>query len=193
MSDGGIFRRSPILGSCTGQRKAPPKMGKVSETYKARDVEEIVDIYLYRPWGYALAVGAHKLKMTPNQISIIGMGVGIISGLLFIPQDPWVNAAGVFMWMLGQALDGADGQLARLANMKSRLGRMLDGISRREYRARRTFSQSDREIAEAGERASSSVPFSLGSRATRAARELTETDAGETSRPPSQETESEQK
>ena len=62
-------------------------MGKVSETYKARDVEEIVDIYLYRPWGYALAVGAHKLKMTPNQISIIGMGVGIISGLLFIPQE----------------------------------------------------------------------------------------------------------
>ena len=104
-------------------------MGKVSETYKARDVEEIVDIYLYRPWGYALAVGAHKLRMTPNQISIIGMLVGIISGLLFIPESRWVNAAGIFMWMLGQALDGADGQLARMANLRSRLGRMLDGIS----------------------------------------------------------------
>ncbi|TDI75372.1 MAG: CDP-alcohol phosphatidyltransferase family protein [Bacteroidetes bacterium] len=104
-------------------------MGKVSETYKARDVEEIVDIYLYRPWGYALAVGAHKLRMTPNQISIIGMMVGVVSGLLFIPLNPWINVIGIFMWMLGQALDGADGQLARMANMKSRLGRMLDGIS----------------------------------------------------------------
>jgi CDP-alcohol phosphatidyltransferase len=104
-------------------------MGKVSETYKARDVEEVIDIYLYRPWGYALAVGAHKLSMTPNQISIIGMMVGIAAGLLFIPLDPWINAIGVFMWMLGQALDGADGQLARMANLKSRLGRMLDGIS----------------------------------------------------------------
>jgi len=104
-------------------------MGKISDTYKAADVEEIIDIYLYRPWGYALAVGAHRLKMTPNQISIIGMVVGIASGLMFISLDPWINAIGIFLWMLGQALDGADGQLARLANMRSRLGRMLDGIS----------------------------------------------------------------
>jgi hypothetical protein len=106
-----------------------PVMGKISDTYKAADVEEIVDIYLYRPWGYALAVGAHKLKMTPNQISIIGMMVGIASGILFISLNPWINAIGIFLWMLGQALDGADGQLARMANMRSRLGRMLDGIS----------------------------------------------------------------
>lgn len=104
-------------------------MGKISDTYKARDVEEVIDIYWYRPWGYALAVGAHKLKMTPNQISVIGMIVGIVSGLMFIPQNPWLNAIGIFLWMLGQALDGADGQLARMANMSSRLGRMLDGIS----------------------------------------------------------------
>ncbi len=104
-------------------------MGKISDTYKAADVEEIVDIYLYRPWGYALAVGAHKFKMTPNQISIIGMMVGIASGILFISLNPWINAIGVFLWMFGQALDGADGQLARMANMRSRLGRMLDGIA----------------------------------------------------------------
>lgn len=104
-------------------------MGKISDTYKAADVEEIVDIYLYRPWGYALAVGAQKINMTPNQISIVGMVVGIASGLLFITLNPWINAVGIFLWMLGQALDGADGQLARMADMRSRLGRMLDGIS----------------------------------------------------------------
>jgi len=104
-------------------------MGKVESTYKARDVEEIIDIHFYRPWGYALAVGAHRLGMTPNQISVFGMFVGIASGHLFYYVSPWINAIGVFLWMLGQALDGADGQLARMTNTRSRLGRMLDGIS----------------------------------------------------------------
>ncbi len=104
-------------------------MGKVESTYKARDVEEIIDIHFYRPWGYALAVGARRLGMTPNQISVFGMFVGIASGHMFYYASPWLNALGVFLWMLGQALDGADGQLARMTNMRSRLGRMLDGIS----------------------------------------------------------------
>ena len=94
-------------------------MSKIESTYKAKDVEEIIDIHFYRPWGYALAVGAHRLGMTPNQISVIGMGVGVLSGHLFFYDDLTANLVGVFFWMLGQALDGADGQLARMANMRS--------------------------------------------------------------------------
>ncbi|GIV59170.1 CDP-alcohol phosphatidyltransferase family protein [Rhodocaloribacter litoris] len=104
-------------------------MGRIEDTYKARDVEEIVDIYLYRPWGYALAVLAHRLRMTPNQVTLIGMAVGVLAGHFFYYQDLRLNLLGIFLWMLGQALDGADGQLARMADMRSRLGRMLDGIS----------------------------------------------------------------
>lgn len=104
-------------------------MGKVEETYKARDVEEIIDIHLYRPWGYALAVGAWKLGWTPNTVSIIGMAVGIAAGHCFLYDDIAINLLGIFLWALGQALDGADGQLARMADMRSQLGRMLDGIS----------------------------------------------------------------
>ena len=104
-------------------------MGRIEDTYKARDVEEIIDIHLYRPWGYALALGARKLRITPNQISVVGMIVGLASGHMFMYTDPWLNAIGVFLWMLGQALDGADGQLARMTDTRSRLGRMLDGIS----------------------------------------------------------------
>lgn len=104
-------------------------MGRIEKTYKARDVEEIVDIYLYRPWGYALAVLAHRLHMTPNQVTVIGMIVGMMAGPLFYFNDLRLNLLGIGFWMLGQALDGADGQLARMADMRSRLGRMLDGIS----------------------------------------------------------------
>jgi hypothetical protein len=104
-------------------------MGKVEATYKARDVEEIIDIHLYRPWGYALAVAALRLHMTPNQVSVIGMAVGVVSGHFFFYQSLPLNLVGIFLWMLAQALDGADGQLARMADMRSQLGRMLDGIS----------------------------------------------------------------
>ncbi len=104
-------------------------MGKVEETYKAKDVEEIIDIHLYRPWGYALAVAARRMRMTPNQISVIGMAVGVVSGHFFFYDRLTLNLLGIFLWMFAQALDGADGQLARMADMRSRLGRMLDGIS----------------------------------------------------------------
>ncbi len=104
-------------------------MGRIESTYKARDVEEVVDIYLYRPWGYALAVLAHRLKMTPNQVTVIGMVVGSLAGPFFFFDDLGLNLIGIGLWMFGQALDGADGQLARMADMRSRLGRMLDGIA----------------------------------------------------------------
>lgn len=104
-------------------------MGRIESTYKARDVEEVVDIYLYRPWGYALAVLAHRLGMTPNQVTVIGMVIGSLAGPLFFVDDLRYNLLGIFLWMCGQAFDGADGQLARMADMRSRLGRMLDGIA----------------------------------------------------------------
>lgn len=104
-------------------------MGRIEDTYKAKDVEEIVDIHLYRPWGYALAVLAHRIGMTPNQISLIGMAVGVAAGHFFYYDSIPLNLLGILLWAFGQALDGADGQLARMANMRSQLGRMLDGIS----------------------------------------------------------------
>lgn len=104
-------------------------MGRIEDTYKAKDVEEIVDIYLYRPWGYALAVAAHRFGWTPNQISLVGMAVGVTAGHFFFYDSIPLNLVGILLWAFGQALDGADGQLARMANMRSQLGRMLDGIS----------------------------------------------------------------
>jgi len=104
-------------------------MGSIESTYKSRDVEEIVDIYLYRPWGYALALLARRLKMTPNQVTVVGMVVGVLAGHFFFYDDVWLNLLGVFLWAFGQALDGADGQLARMTDTRSQLGRMLDGLS----------------------------------------------------------------
>ena len=44
------------------------------------DVEEIIDIWYYRPLGYAIAVGANKLNISPNTISVVGMLIGMPVG-----------------------------------------------------------------------------------------------------------------
>jgi phosphatidylglycerophosphate synthase len=105
------------------------RRSRIEATYKAKDVEEVIDIWYYRPLGYAIAVGAYRLDISPNTISVVGMLIGMLGGHLFFYDDLLLNVLGILCWMAGQALDGADGQLARMANKKSTLGRVLDGLS----------------------------------------------------------------
>lgn len=105
------------------------RQSRIAATYKARDVEEVIDIHFYRPIGYGIAVAAHKLGISPNALSVVGMFFGVLGGHLFFYEDLTLNLLGIVCWMLGQAFDGADGQLARMANLRSRLGRVLDGLS----------------------------------------------------------------
>lgn len=112
----------------TSNQKAT-RRSRIEATYKAKDVEEIIDIWYYRPLGYAIAVGAHKLGMSPNTISVIGMLIGMLGGHLFFYDDLTLNILGILCWMGGQAFDGADGQLARMSNKRSTMGRVLDGLS----------------------------------------------------------------
>lgn len=57
------------------------------------------------------------------------MYVGIIAGHLFLYTSLIPNIIGIFLIMWTQALDGADGQLARMTQNFSKLGRILDGFT----------------------------------------------------------------
>ena len=109
--------------------KAQSTRSRIEATYKAKDVEEIIDIWYYRPLGYAIALGAYKLDMHPNTISVIGLVIGMLGGHFFFYDDIWLNILGIICWMGGQAFDGADGQLARMTDKRSKMGRVLDGLS----------------------------------------------------------------
>lgn len=101
----------------------------VKETYKDRDVEELIDIYFTRPVGFVLAKGARTLGLTPNAVTIISMITGVISGHLFYYTSLSINIIGIFLKIFSNILDSTDGQLARMTNSRSNLGRMLDGTS----------------------------------------------------------------
>jgi hypothetical protein len=96
---------------------------------KSNDTEEKIDIWFYRPIGYQIALFCAKIGMTPNTVTIISIFFGVAAGILFYSQDLWINVAGMLSLVFANSLDSADGQLARLTNNKSRLGRILDGAA----------------------------------------------------------------
>jgi hypothetical protein len=102
---------------------------QIELTYKDKDVEEFIDIYFFRPFGYLLALSARSIKLTPNTVTIIGMITGVISGHLFYYSSMTINMIGIFVKIFSNALDSADGQLARMTHSESHMGRILDGIS----------------------------------------------------------------
>jgi phosphatidylglycerophosphate synthase len=108
---------------------APAPGASVESTYKARDLEGFLDIYFYRPIGYVLAVFFAKLRFTPSMVSLLGAAIGIVAGHLYYYRDLRVNIAGMALHMLTNALDNADGQLARLTNRGSLQGAITDGFA----------------------------------------------------------------
>ena len=98
-------------------------------TYKAREVEGLLDLYFYRPIGFRLAQLFRKMEMTPAGVTLLAAVFGIIAGHLFYYRDLRTNVVGMALLVCANALDNADGQLARLTHRESREGRIIDSVA----------------------------------------------------------------
>jgi phosphatidylglycerophosphate synthase len=101
----------------------------VEATYKAREVEGVLDLYFYRPIGFWLAHLFAQLKMTPAAVSLLAGIFGVVAGHLYYYRDLSINVAGMVLQICANGLDNADGQLARLTHRESREGRIIDSIA----------------------------------------------------------------
>jgi CDP-alcohol phosphatidyltransferase-like enzyme len=102
---------------------------RVEATYKAREVEGILDLYFYRPVGFRLAESFQKVKLTPATVTWLAGLFGIVAGHLYFYRDLRVNIVGMAFHVCANALDNADGQLARLTHRETREGRIIDSIA----------------------------------------------------------------
>lgn len=102
---------------------------ELNKTLKSADTEEFIDIIFYRRLGYQVAKASARMGIRPNTITIISIFWGALAGHLYYYENFWINLAGVFSLMIANTLDSADGQLARMTNDKTRLGRILDGLA----------------------------------------------------------------
>ena len=99
---------------------------------KSMDTEEHIDLWFYRPLGFAWAKFFARLGVSPNVVTILSIILGVTGGvLLYFGAHPllWLNYVGLFLIIWANTYDSADGQLARLTKQYSRLGRILDGVS----------------------------------------------------------------
>jgi CDP-alcohol phosphatidyltransferase-like enzyme len=97
-------------------------------TYKVREAEGILDVYFYRRVGFQLARFFAKFGMSPIGVTLLGGFVGVVASHLYFYRDLRTNIAGMVLHVCANALDNADGQLARLTGRQSRQGRIIDSV-----------------------------------------------------------------
>jgi hypothetical protein len=103
-------------------------MSRIRSTYKSGETEEVLDVVFYRPIGYGFALAGRALRVTPNAVTFFGALIGIIGGHLLYYEDMATNCLGILLILMCEAMDSADGQLARMTGTYSKAGRVLDGI-----------------------------------------------------------------
>jgi hypothetical protein len=94
--------------------------------FKALEIEELADVYFFRPLGFVAARLAAALRMTPIQVTILSTVFGVAGGLLLCNER--LALLGFVLLIVYSIFDSADGQLARLTNRVTELGRVLDGV-----------------------------------------------------------------
>ena len=84
---------------------------------------------------HAMSSGRSRLQIsrrlagtaiTPNQMSLISIAVGICGGPFFLSSRPLMQTIGALLFLAHSILDGCDGELARLKFQQSRWGGVLD-------------------------------------------------------------------
>ena len=90
------------------------------------EIEELADVYFFRPLGFVVARPAAALGVTPTQLTIFSMIVGVAGGALLYGER--LAVLGFVLLIIYSIFDSADGQLARTTGQLTELGRVLDGV-----------------------------------------------------------------
>jgi phosphatidylglycerophosphate synthase len=105
---------------------------KIREEYKKSlkmlEVEEVLDLVLYRPLALVFVRLVYKSRLTPNGVTFMSLLSGLVSAYCFAQGTATGMAWGGIWYAIANTLDCSDGQLARLQNSGTPLGRLVDGV-----------------------------------------------------------------
>jgi hypothetical protein len=103
------------------------------QDYKASlklvEVEELADLFFFRPLAALFVKLVYPTNITPNQITTVALIIGVIGGWLYVFNTPPYLAIAATLLIIYDILDCSDGQLARLKKNGTFFGRILDGVS----------------------------------------------------------------
>lgn len=98
------------------------------ESLKTIEAEEIIDLLIYRPIAFFLVKITYSINITPNQVSTTAMLVGVTGGVMFGLGEPQYLSIGAILYFSCNIFDCADGQIARLKQNGTKVGRAIDGF-----------------------------------------------------------------
>lgn len=96
---------------------------------KSRDTESDFELYVTRTPGYLWALFFKALHVHPIAVTLMSIIIGAAAGICFYWPDLNINLIGIGLLIWANWYDCADGQLARMTNQKTLIGRILDGFA----------------------------------------------------------------
>src|SRR5207253_2552523 len=74
----------------------------VRATLKAREIEETLDVYFYRPLGYLVARIGYALGISPNMVTVCGMVLGLVGSHFFLHPIVSLNMWGMTLLVIAE-------------------------------------------------------------------------------------------
>ena len=116
---------------CNCEQLKTEFMQKLYKEYKTSlkdtSVEEVVDLFFFRPIAFIIVKLIYRFPITPNQVSVLSMVVGIISGVFYAMGDKKSFLYAGLFYALSHLLDCCDGMIARMKKIGTPIGRIIDG------------------------------------------------------------------
>ena len=106
------------LGRQNAERALFAKLGRTGDGWLTRVVDRRLSRALTRqllPWG-----------VSPNQVTLASIAIGIAGGACFALASPFWSIVGALLFFASTVIDGCDGEIARLTFRESAFGARLD-------------------------------------------------------------------
>jgi phosphatidylglycerophosphate synthase len=99
-----------------------------TRSLKLQEAEEWPDMLFFRPLAFVFVKAIYRTPITPNGVSLLSLIAGLASAWYFS-----IGTAHALLWggiwlAVANTLDCADGQLARIQQSGTMLGRIIDGF-----------------------------------------------------------------
>jgi hypothetical protein len=95
------------------------------ETRKKHD--QLFNLYVMRPIAALVTAGLLGARVTPNQVTLVSLGVFVVAAAMFVAFPGWRGGlAAVAVLELSYCFDCVDGMLARYKKLASKAGHLFD-------------------------------------------------------------------
>ncbi|HPR17208.1 MAG TPA: CDP-alcohol phosphatidyltransferase family protein [Candidatus Cloacimonadota bacterium] len=91
--------------------------------------DETLTLYILRPIAFIFVKLFYPTKITPNQVSLMSILVGVIAGFFFAQGTHTSFIIAGCLYFLCLVLDCVDGMIARLKKNGTPVGRIIDGFA----------------------------------------------------------------